>query len=471
MHLTQTAIAMVIASATSTAAFAQVVPAGRLAYWTFDSLAGDSNPSTGTLQPAYGQGTFSIIGGTGTFGVGVTGGGDDSAARISDFPAQGTGSGTTGFSVRLNPGPSRWVYFKQWRQVSDPQSPQSSRVDWSADGVSWQTLAYASFSTGNGVFRTGYESYGVPVGLNPTPVWLRVVAATGAGGVYHAASGQTYNPAAAWRIDEVEVWERSYQPYAWDVSRTAQAGDAAIVIPVDNLGGDQDDGDDVTLSLSGDTEHFSVTPEGIAFTPPAAGSMNEPHHRFACLFTLTDRTGLTASATMSVDTFSDTDCTMSVWPERVDLTCPDLQVHDVLLVASPPQGSGGTIQYRWSDDAAPGIVMASEQTFRPHRPGSFRCTAWREGGTVGCGGNGSVPAVSNAATVTYLFGTADMGTSGGTPTPDRNFDNNDLVVFIDLFFQQDHRADLGSQGGVMGSDGLFNNNDFVVFVDRFFAHC
>ncbi|MDP1660806.1 MAG: GC-type dockerin domain-anchored protein [Phycisphaerales bacterium] len=50
-------------------------------------------------------------------------------------------------------------------------------------------------------------------------------------------------------------------------------------------------------------------------------------------------------------------------------------------------------------------------------------------------------------------------------------DNNDFVVFIDLFFNQQPAADMGRQGGLLGSDGLFNNNDFVVFIDQFFAGC
>jgi hypothetical protein len=60
---------------------------------------------------------------------------------------------------------------------------------------------------------------------------------------------------------------------------------------------------------------------------------------------------------------------------------------------------------------------------------------------------------------------------GGLPGRDGLHDNNDFVVFIDLFFNQQSAADLGSQGGILGSDGQFDNNDFVVFIDQFFAAC
>ncbi|HZW07460.1 MAG TPA: GC-type dockerin domain-anchored protein, partial [Phycisphaerales bacterium] len=63
---------------------------------------------------------------------------------------------------------------------------------------------------------------------------------------------------------------------------------------------------------------------------------------------------------------------------------------------------------------------------------------------------------------------ADIGVQGGTPGGDCVLDNNDFVVFIDYFFQQNAVADVGSQGGVTGPDGAWDNNDFVVFIDYFF---
>jgi len=66
---------------------------------------------------------------------------------------------------------------------------------------------------------------------------------------------------------------------------------------------------------------------------------------------------------------------------------------------------------------------------------------------------------------------ADLGTQGGVQGSDRVLDNNDFVVFIDLFFAGLPAADVGAQGGVHGSDGAFDNNDFVVFIDLFFAGC
>jgi len=68
-------------------------------------------------------------------------------------------------------------------------------------------------------------------------------------------------------------------------------------------------------------------------------------------------------------------------------------------------------------------------------------------------------------------GPADIASAGGTPGADSRLDNNDVVLFIDWFFNADPRADYGGTGGQPGADGAFDNNDFVVFVDRFFDGC
>ncbi len=68
-------------------------------------------------------------------------------------------------------------------------------------------------------------------------------------------------------------------------------------------------------------------------------------------------------------------------------------------------------------------------------------------------------------------GPADLGKQGGLIGFDGVKDNNDFIVFIDLFFNQSPLADFGRQGGIAGSDGLWDNNDFVVFIDAFFQPC
>ncbi|HZW05507.1 MAG TPA: GC-type dockerin domain-anchored protein [Phycisphaerales bacterium] len=65
----------------------------------------------------------------------------------------------------------------------------------------------------------------------------------------------------------------------------------------------------------------------------------------------------------------------------------------------------------------------------------------------------------------------DLGGTGAALGADGALNNNDFIVFIDLFFAHSPIADFGSTGGVAGPDGEFNNNDFVVFIDAFFGAC
>ncbi len=64
---------------------------------------------------------------------------------------------------------------------------------------------------------------------------------------------------------------------------------------------------------------------------------------------------------------------------------------------------------------------------------------------------------------------ADIGSQGGLVGPDGSLDNNDFIVFIDLFFRQSPLADTGSQGGTAGADGVWDNNDFIVMIEWFFS--
>jgi glucose/arabinose dehydrogenase len=63
---------------------------------------------------------------------------------------------------------------------------------------------------------------------------------------------------------------------------------------------------------------------------------------------------------------------------------------------------------------------------------------------------------------------ADVGAEGGAEGSDAIYDNNDFIVFVNWFFDNDPRADIGVEGGARGSDQLLDNNDFIVFIDAFF---
>jgi hypothetical protein len=66
---------------------------------------------------------------------------------------------------------------------------------------------------------------------------------------------------------------------------------------------------------------------------------------------------------------------------------------------------------------------------------------------------------------------ADVGSAGGAAGPDGLLDNNDFIVFIQRFFEQNPAADYAGQGASLGPDGTFDNNDLIVFIDLFFTTC
>jgi hypothetical protein len=113
--------------------------------------------------------------------------------------------------------------------------------------------------------------------------------------------------------------------------------------------------------------------------------------------------------------------------------------------------NSGLKVYRLTDTDGDGLFSASErQPFISSGLASARAMALVH--DIGCG-------------------PGDVGRQGGVLGGDGLLDNNDFVVFIDMFFRQAPLADVGRQGGVGPGDGAFDNNDFVVFIDSFFAGC
>jgi hypothetical protein len=167
--------------------------------------------------------------------------------------------------------------------------------------------------------------------------------------------------------------------------------------------------------------------------------------------------------------------------------CPGGGSGAVFNAAAVTNQVGGITGYRWErrvgsaweqlvDGPLAGvgtIATSSTNTLQvggvPGSPGATVMTV-RAVATTVCG-----PHVSLPATLSLIApcGGADVGATGGvfTGCGDGVLDNNDFVVYIDLFFNGDVIADVGSQGGVPGADGQFNNNDFVVFIDMFFSGC
>jgi MYXO-CTERM domain-containing protein len=117
-------------------ATAGIAQADIITRWNFNSVPNDNNTATGTLTPSVGTGTTALVGGTtATFASGDASGGssdpqvgDDSAWNVTNWAAQGAGSGTRGaaffgstvgffdiivtFDQRHSNSVSRWFAFE-----------------------------------------------------------------------------------------------------------------------------------------------------------------------------------------------------------------------------------------------------------------------------------------------------------------------------------------------------------------------
>jgi subtilisin-like proprotein convertase family protein len=143
---------------------------------------------------------------------------------------------------------------------------------------------------------------------------------------------------------------------------------------------------------------------------------------------------------------------------------------DLSVVAS----GVGSLSYQWKrngmdlvNDARISGVNSPNLVITNPQPGDLGAYTVLVGNACPAGGT-----LSSAATISSAcLSRSDIGSEGGGGGCDGLLDNNDFIVFINLFFVSDPRADVGIEGGATGSDQLFDNNDFIVFIDGFFQGC
>ncbi|MGH7130683.1 MAG: GC-type dockerin domain-anchored protein, partial [Phycisphaerales bacterium] len=91
---------------------------------------------------------------------------------------------------------------------------------------------------------------------------------------------------------------------------------------------------------------------------------------------------------------------------------------------------------------------------------------------VTAGGVWKYAYLPNGVRIGFACNSADPAGLGGTLGPDGGFTPDDLVVFLDGFFNGDLAiADVASLGGTVGPDGLLTVDDIIVFLAAFFAGC
>lgn len=187
--------------------------------WDFN-FGNDSNTSTGTLTPAIGTGTASLVGGTtATFASGDASGGstdpnvgDDSAWNLSTWAPQGTESGQRGAQFAV----STLGYFNvvvSWDQRHSNTVSRYFQFQYSTDGNTFSSTGLA----GDGIFMaTSGDTWfnnrtvdltGITGVDNNANFAFRVVAVFEPGGSTYLASNPTgtYATTGTGRFDMVTV--------------------------------------------------------------------------------------------------------------------------------------------------------------------------------------------------------------------------------------------------------------------------
>jgi uncharacterized protein (TIGR03382 family) len=187
----------------------------QVALWTFNSVPPDAATNTGTLLPAVGSGIASYLntspGNVTGFATGnpadTSSPGDNSRWTITNFPAQGTGSGTAGaqfaastvgatdiivsFYLRFSNTANRFMQF-QYTTDGSTYTDFGGVYEHTLGGDTWVLLSY-DLSTISGVNNN--PSFG-----------FRVVSVFGPNGQYVAARDiSSYGTTGTWGFDLVEV--------------------------------------------------------------------------------------------------------------------------------------------------------------------------------------------------------------------------------------------------------------------------
>jgi len=197
------------------AAFAAPAQAVIVAQWNFNSNPADGNTSTGTIAPAIGSGTASLVGGTtATFASGAASGGSSDPATTDN-----SGWQTTTYATQGNANKQRGVQFavdiSGWMNVvigydlrHSNTSSRYEQVQYSIDGSNFIDIALFDGNLGDTWFNGRTVDLSGISGVNNNPKFaFRVVAAfaPGSNAYLPSKSDSTYGPAGTWRFDMVTV--------------------------------------------------------------------------------------------------------------------------------------------------------------------------------------------------------------------------------------------------------------------------
>ncbi len=186
-----------------------------LAFWDFNSNPADGNANTGTLTPALGAGTASLIGGV-TASFTASNGSSDPRAdnsnwRITTWPAQGTGNKSHGVQFAVNTAGARDIRVR-WDQRNSNTASRYTRLQYTTNGTDFIDYAVITMPAESWVNNQQVSFASVP-GVDDNPLFgIRFViefesTATGTGANAYVASdpASSYGNVGTLRFDMLEV--------------------------------------------------------------------------------------------------------------------------------------------------------------------------------------------------------------------------------------------------------------------------
>jgi hypothetical protein len=197
------------------ASLATASHAADIVRFNFNSSPADTSGTTGTLAPAFGSGTASLVGGaTGSFASGTANGGSSDPALIDNtgwqttaYAAQGGGDKTRGVQFAVNTTGYTDIVFGYDLRHSGSSS-KWERVQYTVNGSSFTDFALFSAATGD-TWNNGrlVDFTGVAGVSNNANFGVRVLATFAPNTSAYAATqaGANYATTGTWRFDNVSV--------------------------------------------------------------------------------------------------------------------------------------------------------------------------------------------------------------------------------------------------------------------------
>lgn len=200
----KTALALLLAAAGVNA------HADTIIQWNFNSPTPDAVTSTGTLNPAVGNGVASLLNTTGSFSSGDASGGssdpasgDDSGWQTTSYATQGTGNKSEGVQFNFSTIGYTGVNFSYDLRHSNTSS-RYELVQYSLDGTTFNDFATFDGNIGDTWFKGRSVDFSSILGANNNANFaVRVVATFAPGTNNYAASSATgtYGTTGTWRFD------------------------------------------------------------------------------------------------------------------------------------------------------------------------------------------------------------------------------------------------------------------------------